>query len=260
MVNITFYSSVASQQTVSFPSKWNDLSRSEAETVCSAIASDSTATALLVLLLEGRAKAQRVRLPVDWRQRVNAEDFTLYVLPLLDGLLAKPELTKQHYPTLRRSKGPADDFNDITVAEYEQCEHYAGYYQRDPKRDYILEIIRVLWRPTVWGRRRAYNTEGRLRTASFFAKLPDATLHTIYLWYTSCRASLPLLFPAAFGVGGPSGAPDPMALTNLIHTSAGDKNGQRPQVRQTSLKEFLFECNRCALEQERIEEMHSKNQ
>ncbi len=225
-----------------------------------ALIGESSQQQLLCRLIKICAIEQKTRLPAGWETLLDFENAAIDGLDLLNALLAEntrsinPEsllTTALGFVTL---VGPEDDFNDMTVGDFELADICFQQYQADKSIEHLQMLVTILWRHAKDGKR-SRDTPDVRKPRSFSRRLSAVRLHMIMLWYAGCRYRLTQLFPAVFGGGG-DGEADMSSVTKLVHSGAGAKNGTRDQVRKTLLKEFLFDCQ---LEAEHAEELGKRS-
>lgn len=273
VVNLHFYQPGVLDVHLPFPSQWNELLPTELEAI-SAVQLQEFKTpgqdraTLLCKLLAIRQKHHGIHLPKDYFGRVSIEDWSTSGSDVLNFVFEGNDRTVQPYPFLRvptyarRFTGPADDFNNLTCGEYEDCEIFFNQFKAEPGPEPLARLAAVLYRPA--GQRyiqydaatatyKPYEIESKLK---YFLRIHPEVLFTIFTWYAGCRSQLPKYFPTAFKGGGAAGdEPDFIAFTKCIHGAAGPKNGTRDAIRCTGIKEFLLELE---LEAQKAEEMKQK--
>jgi hypothetical protein len=267
MVTVELYQSGRSQS-ISFPQSWNELMITELHKLAQSILFPSftehqSKCWLFLELLKIRSGSKKLV------QKLDAEDCVLNGLPLLDFVYQGNSLTVQPYKklrlpgTLRCMLGPADDFNSITVAEFEDAEIFFHQFQQNPQAGSLSYLAAILYRPA--GKPYLTINSNTMQATSWpvdkyqkkMAKLPAWELYTIYLWYAGCRQQLLQVFPNVFGDAGTGNdAADPAAFTKCIHAAAGQKNGTRQQVRLTPLKELLFDLEQQAIQAQELEKLY----
>ena len=104
-------------------------------------------------------------------------------------------------------------------------------------------LAAILYRPRSGKTRIPYQDYQAERIKPLFKKLPHHQLLLIHTWYCGCRANLPKYFPNVFDSKTSSKNIDLSAFTKCIHAGAGPRNGTRPQIRETLLKEFLLDMD-----------------
>ena len=257
MVTIDLYQPGIVNETIEFPSEWNDLSLAELHIVSKSILSDfkdvaEAAAALFLGLLKFRT-GKKVK---DIDKRLDAEDAFINATPAVDFIYKQNNLTRQPYPTLKTGnglmQGPADDFNSITCGEFEDSEIFFNRFREDPDADSLATLAAILYRPAGKKylqfniRNNEYDLYDAEALVPAFKKLKAWQLYPVFLWYAGCREQLPKIFPNCFGstnlqVGEEDREPDPMLFTKIIHAGAGVENGSREKIRTTLLKEFFMD-------------------
>lgn len=273
MTNLNLYQPGVVDANINFPSCWNDLSIQELRIVAKSIlAAESDPGAANAKLLLGILQ-ERINLETrgdvrqnlkDIKYKLDHEDAIINFWPALEFLFTSNQLTRQPFPVVAIKKtwlrkaiefiGPESDFNNITAGEFEDTEYYFGEFKTKPGAEPLANLAAILYRPAGIAYMQfdvhqnkivPFNTKS---TVPYFLDLPAEDLYLIFLWYSGCRNNLPLQFPNCFSGGDDTKAePDPLVFTKCIHAGAGPKNGTRENIRQTLLKEFLFD-----LEQETI--------
>jgi hypothetical protein len=245
-----------------FATAWNDLELPELMAIAKEFISPYTEDPktgkvnIFMALLAYRIRQAGHKLGKGWQAMLNIDDASTAGLDAINFIYKENSLTKQLLPVIRVGLitkttlyGPADGFDSLTCAEYEDAEVFANKFTEDPKMEYLHTLTAILWRMpgTTYmkvkdGIAQVYQPE---RWIKLFAKLPPEKLFAIYLWYTGCRNQLPIYFPNVFAGGNSNSKepPDMMAFTKCIHAGAGDKNGTRQQIRMMNLKEYLFEMD-----------------
>lgn len=267
VTTINLYQPNHVDETVDFPTEWNELTIDElhiiAKTILSGFDKSSQANAFLLQnLLVARCNG---KIPsID--KRLDAEDAVINGFPLIEFILKENKLTRQPYPELKvpnrmipckphRMVGPVDEFNNITCGEFEDAEVFFGQFNENPNPESLAFMAAVLYRKegvpyiSFNPKDNSYSTYDAEAMVRHFAKLKPWELYTIYLWYIGCRTLMSKIFPLTFSTGSGDGEADPFVFTKCIHASAGPKNGSRNEIRRTLLKEFLMEL-----------ELESKNQ
>lgn len=264
VVELNLYQPGKVNETVLFPSEWNDLQLPELHLVAKSILSNITdpaqaAAALFLELLKMRC-GKKVK---NIQQRLDAEDAVINGMQALDFLYKQNNLTKQPYPLLNvpnrmipckpfRMDGPADEFNSITCGEFEDTEFYFNQFRQYPEAKWLASLAAILYRPKYVhymqydAKTASYNTYDSERMFHHFMKLKPWQLYSIFLWYAGCREQLPKIFPNCFTgsgqqIGDEVKEVDPMLFTKIIHAGAGVENGSRKDIRVMLLKEFFMD-------------------
>lgn len=230
---------------VRLPKSWNVLEPCELHYISESIIKGRNQNDIAVFILKNRAKESR--LPKNWVKLLEHENCYRELSPWIDGLIERFDLTNQPFPVLKhfgfKKFGPDDQFKDLTCGEFEDVEKHFVKYCTSKDVTHLRHIVETLWRSKKNGVRKPYNSS-KSKISSFSRSCSAVSLHTLYIWYSSCRSYLPKLFPNLHEGEPPAKgqAPDLMVFTRLIHEGAGAKNGTRDQIRKTFLLEFLYEC------------------
>lgn len=274
MTTINLYQPHLVDETLDFPTEWNELTLDElhiiAKTILKGFDKVAQANAFLLqnlLLARCNGKVPNIDKLLD------PEDAVINGFPLIEFILKENKLTRQPYPLLlvpnrmipckpHRMVGPEDEFNNLTCGEFEDAEVFFNQFNEKPNPESLAHLAAIIYRkkdvPYLEYNHKdntytPYDAEAMVR---HFAKLKPWELYTIYLWYIGCRTMLPKIFPNTFNSNsGEPGEADPFVFTKCIHASAGPKNGSRNDIRRTLLKEFLME-----LELESINQIELKRQ
>ncbi len=241
--------------TIEFPSTWDELTNAEVELVAKQqLSANAQLTQnenlfigkalVFTALIDSRAALQNIQLPADWKTNLNYDDAATQGFDAIGFLYKENNRTINPYPQLtvggKRMIGPADDFNEITCGEMEDCEVFFMLFSQEPSLELLAKIAAVLWRP----RNAPYNAKASESRVARFKSLPPEVLFAIYIWYTGCRNQLPKIFKEVYAGGdSQSNEPDVTAFTKCIHAGAGAKNGTRDKIRIMPAKEFLFDMN-----------------
>lgn len=271
MNTIELYKPGFIDKSINFPAAWNELHLQELHIISNAILGNfkegSQAKGFLFLeLFKYRCQKQKVG---NFNHLLDIEDIVINGYPLIEFIYAGNSLTKQPYPILilqsHRTQtknyklyGPADDFNNLICAEFEDAEIFYNKFKESPNNNDLAHLAAILYRPAKQkyyyndpkqGCYTNYNAEVLLPA---FLQMKPWELYSIFLWYAGCREQLPLYFPHAFE-GSRDNSADPHAMTNCIHAAAGPKNGTREQVRASLVKEIFYEMNLEAKKAKEIE-------
>lgn len=276
MTEINLYKAKKLNESLPFPTDWNDLLPAELELISAVMLSkfaDSSATRaqLLNSILHIRAKKNKIRLPKNIINQMDPEDAVMNGYPLLDFVFNSNTLTKQPYPTiplpgLRSTTvyGPADDYDNITCGEYEDTEVMFYNFNEDPQQQSLATLAAILYRPKniPYLRYRDnlpeyYKYEKRV---PFFMKLPVEKLFTIYLWYQGCRNMMTEYFPDVFvkSKKAAKGNVDKISFTKCMHAGSGVKNGTLKEIEFMFIKKFFFGMNEEAKAVKEMREAHPK--
>lgn len=241
---------------VPFPTTWNECTTDELLTICRRLImptapedSHLPMTQTLIELLQSRTR--HLRMPRHWLSLIDISDFGIAQAELLPFISQGTTLTRQPFPLLKArwwglfpftlGMGPADDFNDLYVGEYEEADLFSNLFAQTQEVKYLVLLAATLYRPSrVWNAQ--YKADKHDKP---FWKLAPEALMLIYTWFKGCQNKLPALFPDLMEkpAGQQKSAPDLAVFTKCIHAAAGPKNGKRSEVRALPLKEFLFDMN-----------------
>ena len=291
MITINLYQSQKIDLQVDFPSSWNDLSQTEIKFIakCLLTESDPATVRALVLkhILENRTANSKSKnpkseiknaLPLEWFLHLDAEQVVLDVFPLLDFIFQKNDLTNTPEPLkLKNLVFYPQIFENITCAEYEDCEVIANQFSEKASRELLTQLAAILFRPAAINlnplnhskqstinsepepylqfnpRTQTFYTYQYKQKLKYFKSVPHEDLYAIFIWYAGCRAELPLMYPTVYEGGSSGDGPDLAAFTKCIHSGAGPKNGTRQQVRGTKLYEFMFDMEQEAIHAKEME-------
>lgn len=292
MVSIELFQPGKVNATLQFPSSWNELLLHELHAVAKALLTTEEIPVRAMLLdtfFKIRSKQQKVKLPKKLMGRINEEDAVINGYPLFDFIFDGCDLTEQPYNRIKLPGitpctvyGPQSSFDDLTCGEYEDAHIFYMQFKQEPKPEHLARMMAILWRPRtsyfvprtsrkpymVLERKtntyKPYNPEALYNR---FLKLPLWVLFTAFTWYDGCQNELQQIFHEVYKSGGkslplqgePEGAePDLLAFTKCIHAGAGPKNGTRDQIRNTKLKEFLFDVQEEIIKANEISEQYAK--
>lgn len=254
MNSVTLHKPGSYEIKVPFPATWNELTTAEVVGINKRLLAvlpphqePTRQTNILLYLLRSRFKKTKV--PRSAYPMIDIQDFATAQADLLQFIFESSTLTRQPFARLLRkipyirpaAIGPADEFNDLHVGEYEDADIFANLFAQTKEAKFLQLLAATLYRPSrTW--QPGYNAERQLR---HFKKIPVPVLMAIYTWFKGCQASLPPLFPHVMDKPGKASnkPPDLTLFTQCIHAAAGPKNGKRSEVRALNLKEFLYEMN-----------------
>lgn len=258
MVTINLYTPPIFDVEVEFPSSWNELLPEEIPFISKQLLlqSDGSVVRGLILkyLIDSRCALAKKELPQDWFLKIDAEQFVIDVYPLADFIFTDNNLTNNPQPVeVNGIILHPQLFENITCAEFEDCEVLAMRFAESPGEELLANLSAILFRiKTIDGiepymklntRTGTYITYAADKKIPQFLKLSPELLYTHFIWYSGCRAQLPMMFPSVYDAGqsGQTDQLDLMAFTKCIHSGAGQKNGSREKIRTMKLYEFMFE-------------------
>jgi hypothetical protein len=174
------------------------------------------------------------------------------------------DLTKSILVKFRGRVGPADDFDNITGAEYAHTEYFFQQYleTKDPAR--LNELVGVLYRPARRGYDHTINPAGdarepfNSRIIGHYSKCvcgwPDPVKKAVLTWYDSCRRNLMANNPRVFGGG--QGVEPLHGIWSIMRGIAEKGNhGQFKDVELMPIKEIMMELNEISAEDDRIRQL-----
>lgn len=224
MTPIQLYKPYTINLTIDFPSTWDELSQSDMEVLAMSYFDQSlTPVEVCLKLIENRLSARQrsTILPL-----ISLEDLAMEYTGLVHFLLQGIDRT--HSLSIGTGYSPLPDFDDTTVGAFEDADAQLTLWLRNQNPDHLISFARS-WYGGVLP-----------------SNLNPFTLKAIALCFIGCKNRLkkyfPLVFSASDDTQSEASASDHLALTRLIHHSAGQRNGTREQIRKTLLKEFLFDC------------------
>lgn len=261
MINITLYHPKSIYSIIPFPQNWNELLPDEIELIAFLMLSDfQNSVKMKVVIFNAfikiRAEHHNIKLPPSLLESMDYDEVVTQLFPAMDWIFNSNTLSSQPYKSLNfqlifhtdRFIGPQDDFNNMTVGEYEDAETYFFEFVENNSIASLAAMAAILFRPKNKpylsinnGQLVTYNHEEYL---PFFIKLKKEKLFSIFLWFTGCRNMMATYFPILFSdETNKSTKPDRLSFTKCIHAGAGAKNGTRQQIRMLPIKEFFFELN-----------------
>lgn len=278
VVEINLYQPGRVNDTIQFPSQWNEFNLQEihiiAKTILSNFATAPQANASLFLNLLRMRSSKKFK---GIEKHLDGEDIVINGYPAISFIYKENNLTRQPYPKIklpglsfRNYYGPADDFNSLTCGEFEDAEFFFNRFKIDQTAEHLAHLAAILYRPkNIFSNKikkyhrlikntDSYETYDAEKIYLKFKKLKPWVLYSIFLWYAGCREQLPKIFPNCFGASKQETEetrdPDFLIFTKCIHAGAGPKNGTRNQIRCTLLKEFFLE-----IELQNIENIELQN-
>lgn len=255
MIDIDLFNTQFSE-TVQMPETWNDFTVQELELLSRTLNNNGSAVEYVLSVLQGRIAMKGLKMPSGMIYKLNPEDVGGELMDMAELWLKQNNLTKNPYPELQGYIGPADDFNNLTCGEFEAAEVAYLLASSEKSQKNLAELAAILWRPKQKnGKRQPYEPNDEI--PSFFHNIDPVILQVIWLWYMGCRDNLSNIFPRLFPKSGnnKNENPDLTAVTKMIHSGAGERNGSRKEIRAMLLKEFLFDVQ---LQMQDYEDMKAK--
>jgi hypothetical protein len=170
-------------------------------------------------------------------------------------------LTKQLIPEYDSLFGPASEWHNLTMEEWNDCEVYYYLYTKDDDTDALDKLIAVLYRECKKGYNHAINIDGDCRIpfnqyqANYQAtykikQWPEAIKMAILAWYDGCRQAVTEMYDL-FG-GNCEGANEP-GMFEIIRALCGDKFGSFKDVESLNVHIALRDLLLTKIENERLE-------
>lgn len=165
-------------------------------------------------------------------------------LPHIQWVFEKNKLTDQLLPEYKGMYGPASDFDNLTMKEWDSCERYYELmvkYQDDSAIDFI---IAVLYREPKANYDTAKNPEGDIRKpynpneleywAAKIKDWPAAVKFAIIMWYDGCREMIRKTYKV-FDSPKKSGSDQEPGMFEMVRALAGDKYGSFFEVEELNV-------------------------
>jgi hypothetical protein len=236
---------------INMPSSWDECTFADLLAIISSDDSDISRQNLTLSLIKNRLKPKEYKV----LENLNAETFYENYKILTDFLNNTCTLTQFPQDVLINTAlhAPANDFNCITVGEFEICsEHFNNYLAKEYNNDdeqfvELCEMFFYFLRPASSTGKRipidAITVVDKKEVTKNIQALSAQALAIILLWFVGCANKLPTYFPLSYSTTNAGNAqPDPMAITKLIHAAAADKEATaRTTIRQMLLKEFMYD-------------------
>ncbi len=224
MISIELYQPNAVNEKIDYPSTWDELTPHEMKVIGVGYFGTALSRAeLLLAILESRLGKKRINL----LPMLSIEDLSIEYMSLTEFITERIDRTESI--PIENLYCPTADFEDITVGEYEEADIALSQYIADANPQHLVDFFKTYYRVD----------------KSVQDHIPDtATMQACALCFIGCKSFLPKSFPLVFGGGeaGKQTQPDLLALTKLIHSGAGPRNGTRDNIRRMPLKEFLYDC------------------
>lgn len=238
MTPVTFFFAGSPDITIQFPTQWNELTYKDLLCTADFINDKIDQYELLISLLKNRTpKSLSISL-------IDPEQLAIEALPLIDFIKKSIELTVFPFKGDKKIKNYADNFLDMTVGVFENCDtEYTLFIKKDRDKYHFNEFLQHL-------------------LGDYSHKLSIRKKTIALLWYIGCRNQLPKKFENLYkGASYSSTEATGLEFTNIIHMGAGPRNGLREEIRELLLNEFMYdmdlEAKRNADIQAEIENMNS---
>jgi len=238
---------------ITFPACWNDCSKAELMLISSLLLAHNPNVTqrlrqsqvflgILTIRLKQAMQQQHRRWP-QWLiniavrrtiRRASIHDMGVASTDTLPWLTAGNTLTRQPFPQgLLKAypAAPADNFNDITVGQYEDGMVFFGAFIATKEVKHLYMLAKVLYSVPP----DKYNDTPKLPDPGPFQAVEVPALFLVYQWFAACHEAT-ATGSKAFSKSGSSKT----TFTHLIHANAGPELGTIQQVRRLLLKAFLF--------------------
>ncbi len=191
------------------------------------------------------------------------------MLPFIEWVFEQNTLTKQHLVSYRKMYGPADDFDNLTMGEWNACEiFYNGMVQhKDTESDMVNEgdedalnkLVAVLYRLPKPKYDKVLNSDGDIRMPfneneiDFYkkkiARWPAAVKMAIVLWYDGCREHLKEQYDLFDNADSGDGEP---GMFELIRGMCGKRYGNFKEVEKMNVHIVMRELEMMKKEAEEM--------
>ncbi len=161
----------------------------------------------------------------------------------------------------RTLHGPADSFNNLTIAEFSDTEECLEQYETTEEELWLNRFISVMYRPAqptnslkggpLSFSSRQPNANGDVRVpynfhandfiAVMVSRISPAHKAAIMLWYLGCRAEIAAGYKFIFQQTKGKKSKESGGFTDIIHLLAGPKFGTVEQTGRVLLKVALYE-------------------
>lgn len=185
-----------------------------------------------------------------------SNEVKLNCLEHVQWIFDKIRITKNLIPVYEKFYGPAEELNNMTLAEF----HFAEkYYSQIKENDYsaLPHLIASIYRKAKPGYNKSLDKDGDARqkfnsnVVDFYAKKiskwPDAVKFAILIFYDSCRDQIAKDNPQIFSG---SGKDDGLGMYSVMRGLAGPKFGEIEKVEEMFLHNALLELNLIREEEE----------
>ena len=255
---------------LNYPTKWDELLFDEILQIAKSLISNGTSeeirAAILLFIIESRAKAAGKKLPKKWKDLVDPESFFIEGNSLLDFIFKENTLTIPPENVIKLSGlvpysvyAPEKGFSSLTCGEVEDAEVFYYKFLEGQKTEDLAHLAAILWRHNK--ARYQVRKNDRLETypadrwVKLFMKLEPHRLYSIFIWFTGCKNLMPKIFPVMHTPDeNSSQEPDKLSFTKCIHAGAGPKNGTRDQIRVMSFMEFMFDMEQEAVKAKELKD------
>lgn len=201
-------------------------------------------------------------------------DIRLRMHKYVEWVFQSVKTTKQPLVKYRGLYGPADNFENLIMAEFHHTETaYHKVINDEDKMSALDELVAILFREPkpkkTYNRKR--NVDGDVRVDFSFADIqyhqrkikrwPLYIKEAIMLWYDACREELRLLYPTAFDSDTGSSSNYYEGLYNTIRSIAkGGTYGNFDKVEKMNVHPAFMEITESIEEAQELERKYKANQ
>jgi hypothetical protein len=172
-------------------------------------------------------------------------------------------LTKQLITYYRGMYGPADDFDNLTMGEWNACEIFYRDLVEESSDEALDKLVAVLYRKAKPEYDRKLNTDGDIRQPfkmfeiDYYSKKikhwPAEVKLSVLLWFDGCREQLKQCYSLFDGTGTAPGDP---GMFDVIRGLCGDKYGSMKNVEDLNVHLALRELDAMKKEAAEIEKQY----
>lgn len=176
----------------------------------------------------------------------------------------KISITKNLIPVYKNFYGPAEELNNMTLAEFHFAERYYSQI-KDEDYDALPHLIATIYRKAKPGYNKSLDKDGDARQkfnsnvvdyyAKQITKWPDAVKFAILIFYDSCRDRIAKDNKEIFSGTGEG---DGLGMYSVMRGLAGPKFGEIEKVEEMLLHNALLELNLIREEEKELERMYKK--
>jgi hypothetical protein len=190
------------------------------------------------------------------------KDIVARMLDHITWIFEKQECTKNLLPKYKNFYGPADDFDNLTLAEFHHCEMAYAQIVNDQDEDALTRLISFLYRIERFDydakkhsdRRSPFNIQLCMFYENDVAAWEKAMKQAVLMWYDACRQMLVKMYPAAFGAKKKNDNYfETFGLYNVIRNLAGTKYGTFAEVEDMFVHTAFMEIVSSVKENEELE-------
>ncbi len=193
-----------------------------------------------------------------WKFLRLSNEVKLNSLEHVQWIFDKISITKNLIPVYKKFYGPAEELNNMTLAEFHFAEQY---YLQIKENDYsaLPHLIATIYRKAKPGYNKSLDKDGDVRQkfnsnivdhyAAKIAKWPDAVKFAILIFYDSCRDQIAKENKEIFS----GGTDDGLGMYSVMRGLAGPKFGDIEKVEEMLLHNALLELNLIREEEKELE-------